>query len=72
MKKDLNDIDLIYPGELEQVNYWTRKWGISRVQLNEAIIETGSIRVNEIKKYLKGKKIPMSYNGFIHYLRLCI
>jgi hypothetical protein len=72
MKKDMNNIDQIYPGESEQVNYWTRKWGITRVQLNEAILETGSIRVNEIKNYLKGKRFPISFNGLIHYLRLCI
>lgn len=61
---------IIYPGEIAQVNYWTRKWGISRAELHEAILETGSLRVAEIKNYLKKKRVSFSLPGLLQFIRL--
>lgn len=62
----------IYPGEIAQVNYWTKKWGITRIELNEAILQTGSIKVEEIKKYLLHKRDYFSISGLIRIIRLRI
>ncbi len=61
--------ELIYPENSNQVCFWTKKWGITVKQLNDAIIETGSINVSEIKKYLTNKGILFSIQGLIKYLR---
>lgn len=62
--------NIIYPGEIAQVNYWTKRWGITRIELNEAILQTGSIKVEEIKKYLLHKKDYFSISGLIRMIRL--
>ena len=59
----------IYPGETEQVSFWTKKWGITSAQLNEAILETGSVRVNEIKSYLIAKGFVFSFSTLLLYLK---
>lgn len=61
---------IIYPGEAAQVKYWTRRWGISRAELHEAILETGSLRVAEIKNYLKKKQFSFSLSGLLQLIRL--
>ncbi len=59
--------ELIYPGNHYQVAFWTRKWGITIDQLNEAIIETGSIKPPEIKNYLIEKGILFSISKLINH-----
>ena len=54
---------LIYPGEEDQISFWTKKWDITVDQLNEAILETGSINIKEIKKYLVTKGILFSFSS---------
>lgn len=64
---NLNNDQLIYPGERTQVNFWTKKWGINTSHLNQAILETGSIRSSVIRKYLEDKGILFSFSTtFIH------
>lgn len=53
---------VINPVEQEEVRFWTKKWGISPRQLNEAILETGSIRAQELKNYLVNKGLLFSSN----------
>lgn len=72
MKNSNNAGALIEPYEPAQMNYWTKKWGISYSQLQEAIIETGSLQQMEIKNYLKSKPLMYSVDGIIHYMRLCV
>ena len=60
---------LIYPGEKDQVNFWTKKWGITVNQLNEAILQTGSIDKREIKNYLVSEGILFSFSKFVRYIR---
>ena len=62
-------INQIYPGDREQVQYWTRKWGITKEQLNEAIIETGSISSERIKNHLVSKGIIFSFFGLLKRAR---
>ena len=62
--------NLIMPGEESQVLYWTSRWGISKSELYEAILETGSIGVKEIKSYLLKKHRKFSPSGFWQYIRL--
>jgi|GEM_PF-5017939 len=57
--------ELVYP-EVDYVHYWTNKWGISVKQLNDAIIETGSIDVKKIKNNLVEKRILFSIVGLVN------
>ena len=61
---DLNKEDLIYPYESSQVNFWARKWGIAPSQLQDAIIQTGSLRRKVLREYLEKKGIVFSFSGF--------
>lgn len=63
--------EVIYPGDRDQVYFWTRKWGISGDQLNEAIIETGSIRIRDIKKYLIRKGFIFSIFHLLEKIKGC-
>jgi hypothetical protein len=60
---DLHHREFIYPCEKKQVSFWTRKWGISPGQLNEAILQTGSIKRKVIRKYLEQKGVLFSFAG---------
>lgn len=62
----------IYPGEKNQFDYWTKKLGISSSQLHEAIMETGSLKIDDIKNYLRKKKFSFSFSGIRTYLKLHI
>jgi hypothetical protein len=62
----------IFPGEEEQMEYWTKRLGVTRAQLNEAILETGSLNVIVIKNYLKKKKFPFSFSGIRSFIKLTI
>jgi hypothetical protein len=63
---------IIYPGETAKVNYWLKRWGITMDELNEAILETGSLKRKELKNYLKRKKIPLSLSGIFRFIRLSV
>jgi hypothetical protein len=62
---------LIYPNEASQVAYWTKRWSISASQLNEAILETGSLSVKDIRGYLL-KNIHFSLKAFVQFIRFYI
>ncbi|MCW3103804.1 MAG: hypothetical protein JWO09_2244 [Bacteroidetes bacterium] len=61
---------IIYPGEVAELNYWTRKWGISRMELHEAILQTGSLHAKELKGHLKKKGFTFSAAGILQYIKL--
>jgi hypothetical protein len=50
---DTHDKNHIYPGDLNNINYWTNKLGINTRKLYDAILYTGSTNVEDIKNYLK-------------------
>ena len=56
---------LIYPGDKDLVYFWIKKWGVTDAQLNDAIIETGSIQAGEIRKYLVAKGLIFSVSSVI-------
>lgn len=47
------DTNFIHPEDMSNVSYWTKKWGVSTRQLNDAILHTGSLSATHIKDYLK-------------------
>lgn len=51
MKKP--DPDFIHPEDKNNLYYWTRKWRVSLLQLNDAILYTGSLNAHKIKAYLR-------------------
>lgn len=46
---------VIHPEDQNDLAYWTRKWGVNTKQINDAILETGSIRLVDIKNVLRRK-----------------
>lgn len=47
------DTTIIHPEDKTNINYWTKKWGVSNHQLNDAILYTGSLNPSRIKAYFK-------------------
>lgn len=47
------DTRFIHPEDWNNLRYWTRKWGVSLHQLNDAILYTGSLNTNQIRTYLR-------------------
>jgi hypothetical protein len=47
------DTHYIHPEDLSNLNYWSKKWGVTSRQLTDAILNTGSIRTAELKAYLR-------------------
>ena len=45
----------IHPEDQNDLAYWTRKWGVDARQINDAILETGSLRLQDIKNALVKK-----------------
>ena len=56
---------VIHPEDSSDLAYWTRKWGVNVSQINTAIVESGSIKLDVIKSVLKKK-------GEIHTLAFWI
>jgi hypothetical protein len=68
MKAD--DQHILMPGEPGQVNYWSKRWGVSKAEINEAIINTGSLRVSVLRSYFKSRLAGFSFASFFRLLRL--
>lgn len=66
---NLHKNQIIYPCENKQLNFWAKKWGVKADQLNEAIIQTGSINRTVIKNYLERKGVIFSLSGAVRSLR---
>lgn len=66
---NLHKNQIIYPCENKQVNFWAKKWGVKADQLNEAIIQTGSIKRKVIKSYLEKKGFIFSISGSIRKIK---
>jgi hypothetical protein len=47
------DTHFIHPEDMNNLNYWSKKWGVTSRQLTDAILNTGSIRTTELKNYLR-------------------
>jgi len=47
----------IHPEDQNDLTYWSRKWGVNERQINDAILETGSTRMEDIRNVLKKKGI---------------
>ena len=46
--------------------FWTRKLNITQQQLSDAILNTGSLSIQDIKKYLGIVKPVFSFNQFLN------
>jgi hypothetical protein len=46
---------VIHPEDGSEVLYWTKKWGVTHRQIYDAILETGSVKLIDIKKRLRSK-----------------
>ena len=43
----------VHPEDKKNLLYWAHKWGVSTRQVNEAIIDTGSISVEVLREHFK-------------------
>jgi hypothetical protein len=59
------DEELLYPGDKERTFFWTKRWGITNAQLNDAIIETGSINTRILRNHLAEKGLIFSFSFFL-------
>jgi uncharacterized protein DUF3606 len=57
---------VIHPEDQNDLAYWTRKWGVNTRQINDAILETGSIRLEDIKQVLRRKGSLGSISLWLH------
>ena len=57
---------VIRPEDQNDLAYWTRKWGVNARQINDAILETGSIRLEDIKYVLRKKGSLGSLSLWLH------
>ena len=67
--QNVNKNELIYPSDSNQVSFWAKKWGVSTKQLNDAILETGSVNVKDLKDYLHQKGILFSIYQIQNYMK---
>ena len=47
----------LHPESIVELQYWSKKWGITIRQLNEAIVDTGSTDISFLKNHLRKNKI---------------
>lgn len=47
----------LHPESIVELQYWSKKWGITIRQLNEAIVDTGSTNIPYLKAHLKKNNI---------------
>ncbi len=59
---------IVYSEEHDFIRSWSEKWGVSPKQINDAILDTGSINAIEIKNYLKQRGILFSVSGLFKSL----
>jgi len=67
---NFNKTTVIYPWEKDEVNSLVRKWNISVPELNDAILETGSINRRVIRRYLEQKGVILSFRKLMKYVKL--
>jgi hypothetical protein len=48
-----HDNHCIHPEDRMNLQYWTKKWGVSIRELNDAILYTGSLNTIHVREYLK-------------------
>lgn len=58
--KTNNSSARIHPENIQEMQYFTAKWGITLPQLNEAIVDTGSVDIEQLKNHLREK-------GMLHF-----
>lgn len=54
----------LHPWDIQEMNSLVRKLNVSPKELNDAIIDTGSLDINYIKAYLRRKKAAFSFQKF--------
>jgi|GEM_PF-2396061 len=57
---------VIHPEDQNDLAYWTNKWGVNARQINDAILETGSIRMEDVKNVLIKKGAFGSFSLWLH------
>ena len=58
-----SNTSVIHPDNNKEIAYWTKKWGVNVSQINNAILETGSLNLKDIKSVLikKGEISTLSF-----------
>jgi hypothetical protein len=66
---DLRSNEAVFPFENDRVMRMARRWGVKRDQIEEAIIQTGSLKRAVIRDYLAKKGVVFSFSGFFFLTR---
>ena len=51
------EINLTSINQTYDIGYWARHWKVSVIQIAEAIRNTGSNRINELRRYLRQREM---------------
>ncbi len=62
------DTTIIHPEDSSNIHYWSKKWGVSNSQLNDAILNTGSLNPVCVREYLRSKKHSLLFY-LLRYLK---
>ena len=52
-KTDYKDISQVNANEAYELQYWSKKWGVSSEELKETIKKIGSNSVSKLEEYFK-------------------
>ena len=57
----------LHPENSSELQYWSGKWGITIRQLNEAIVDTGSTNIRQLKDHLRRNNVSKPH--FLGWIR---
>lgn len=58
---------VLHPENGQELAYWTKKWGVNVRQIDEAILESGSIQLKDIRSTLAKKGYVDKLNYMLHH-----
>lgn len=59
---------VIHPGDKNDLEYWTQRWGVSVKHIYDAILETGSTRIEDVRNALRKKKLLGTLSSWFYRL----
>ncbi len=62
----------IYLYEAAEFRYWANRWGVTIPQLNEAILETGSVNIVVLRAYFIEKGMLFSFESLMEFSKKTI
>jgi hypothetical protein len=70
LKSTLRDESYVHAWDQDEMKQIAAKLGISQYQLNDAVLETGSLYLKDIKNYLRSKGVLFSFKRLWQHMHL--